>query len=211
MIALARYEGDSSVTVVDSFGTLAFLDIARQWCGVSPHGTHDLILSRRLSNWVVRTYANYLTGSGGRVMLTTGGTSRAWEATRIVLGGMYFLGAVAHVALGLLAPEIYPQFAKQALVGVYTELWRSLVVPNLAVLQPMVILLEFGLFAALYWRGRAVLVGHTAGAVFQVSLILSGPWGLINVGLALIHLAALRQSYPMTVAHLIRRLGNEGA
>jgi hypothetical protein len=148
--------------------------------------------------------------SKGRVTLLTRETSRVWDATRIVLGGMYLLGAVAHIALSLLVPEIYPQFANQAVVGVYTDLWRSIVVPNLAILQPMVILFEFSLVVALYWRGRAVLAGHAAGAVFQAGLILSGPWGLINAGLTLIHLAALRQSYPVTAFHLIRRFGTEG-
>jgi len=141
----------------------------------------------------------------GDMMPTTEGASRSWEAMRIVLGGMYLLGAFAHIAIGMLAPEIYPQFANQALVGAYTELWELLVVPYLSVLQPLVILFEFGLVIALHWRGRAVRAGHAAGAIFQVALILSGPWGVVNAGLALVHVAALRQSYPLTVFDLVRR------
>jgi hypothetical protein len=127
------------------------------------------------------------------------------EVLRIVLGVMYLLGALAHVALGVLAPEIYRRFANQALVAIYTNLWQSLVVSHLAILQPLVILFEFGLGVALCWRGRAVLLGHAAGAVFQIGLVLSGPWGPINAVLAVLHLAALRRSCPRTVLGLVRR------
>jgi hypothetical protein len=131
--------------------------------------------------------------------------SRPWEVLRIVLGVMYLLGALAHLVLGVSAPEIYRQFANQALVAPYTDLWQTLVVPFLAILQPLVILFELGLVVALCWRGRAVLLGHAAGAVFQAGLILSGPWGPINAVLALVHVAALRRAYPRTVLELVRR------
>lgn len=136
--------------------------------------------------------------------------SRRWELTRLALGGMYLLGALTHVALGVLVPDLYTQFADRALLDGYTALWRALVVPHLAVLQPLVTLLEFALVLALWSRGRAVLVGHTLGAAFQAGLVLSGPWGPINAGLAVLHLAALRRSYPRTAIDLARRrLGSE--
>jgi hypothetical protein len=131
-------------------------------------------------------------------------TGRRWEVTRVVLGIVYLVGALAHVALGLAAPEVYAAFADRALVGVYTDLWTSLVVPYLAFLQPLVVAFELGLGAALLWRGRAVLAGHAAGALFQAGLVLSGPWGPVNAVLALVHVAALRASYPETVPDLAR-------
>ena len=130
---------------------------------------------------------------------------RRWEVTRILLGLVYLFGALAHVALGLLAPEVYEEFADQALLSVYTDLWVSLVVPNLVVLQPLVVILELALGATLLWRDRAVRAGHVAGAVFQTGLILSGPWGPINAFLAAIHLAAARVTYPLSVVALARR------
>lgn len=139
------------------------------------------------------------------VVSTTDHPGRRWEVVRIGLGVMYLLGALAHVALGWFAPEIYASFADQALLGVYTDLWVALVVPNLFLLQPLVAVFELGIGVALLWRGRAVLVGHAAGAGFQAVLILSGPWGPVNAVLALVHLAALRTSYPATVADLARR------
>lgn len=131
-------------------------------------------------------------------------TSRRWDLVRTVLGAIYLLGALAHVWLGLSAPGVYEAFANQALVGPYADLWRSVVVPNLAVLQPLVTLFELGLGLALLWRGRTVKAGHAAGALFQTGLILSGPWGSINAVLAAVHVAALRASYPDSVPALAR-------
>lgn len=128
-----------------------------------------------------------------------------WEAPRVVLSIMYLLGALAHVALGVLAPEIYARFADQALVGVYTDVWTGLVVPNLWIMQPLVAVFEFGLATALLWRGRAVLAAHAVGVVFQAGLVLSGPWGPINAVLALVHMAGLRSSYPETIVTLASR------
>ena len=140
----------------------------------------------------------------------TGFAGRRWEWTRTVLGVVYLFGGVAHVALGLAAPEIYEEFADQALVSAYADLWASLVVPNLAVLQPLVAVFELALGAALLWWGRAVRAGHAVGAVFQAGLVLSGPWGPVNALLAVVHLAALRRSYPATVVDLVRRRTDRG-
>lgn len=142
---------------------------------------------------------------------TTGLPDRRWEVTRTGLGAMYLLGALAHVALGRFAPGIYAEFADQALVGAYTDLWQALVVPNLVVLQPLVAVFELGVGLALLWRGHAVLVGHAAGASFQAGLVLSGPWGPINAVLALVHLTALRTSYPATVADTLRERVGRGS
>lgn len=118
---------------------------------------------------------------------------------------MYLLGALAHIALGFLTPEIYVRFADQALVGVYTDVWTGVVVPNLWIMQPLVAVFEFGLALALLWRGRVVQAAHAAGAVFQAGLILSGPWGPVNAVLALVHVAGLRSSYPETIVTVASR------
>lgn len=130
---------------------------------------------------------------------------RRWEVTKLVFGIVYILGAFAHVALGMAAPEVYDQFANQALLGGYTAFWTSYVVPNIWFLQALVIAFELGLGIALLWRGRVVRAGHAAGAVYQAGLILSGPWGPINAGLAVIHPVALRASYPKTIVDAVRR------
>lgn len=124
---------------------------------------------------------------------------RRWEVVRLVLAGTYLFGAVVHFALGIAAPDVYEQFADQALHEGFTELWATFVVPNLWFLQPAVLVFELGLGVALLARGRIVRLGHAAGAIFQVGLILSGPWGIINAGLAVVHGLALRFRYPKAV------------
>lgn len=122
-----------------------------------------------------------------------------WEASRLLFGVLYLLGGIVHIAFGLFAPTIYEEFANQALLGVYTDLWASMVVPNLWFLHPFIVIFEIGLGIALLWRGPVVRIGHAAGAVFQAGLVLSGPWGVLNAVFAVIHLGALRISHPRTI------------
>lgn len=118
---------------------------------------------------------------------------------------MYVLGGIVHLVLGVQSPELYVEFADQALLGLYTDFWRSLVVPNLVVLQPLIALFELAVGMALFWRGLVLRIGHGAGAAFQLLLVLSGPWGPINAVLAVIHLAALRVTYPESVFGLVQQ------
>jgi hypothetical protein len=131
-------------------------------------------------------------------------TAPGWDVARSVLGITYLLGGIAHLVLAVRAPEIYEHFAEQALVGAYADLWGDLVVPNIAVLVPLVGLFELAVGAGLLWRGRAVRLGHTGGAAFQLGLVLSGPWGIVNAGLALVHAAGARLRYPTAIPARIR-------
>ena len=117
----------------------------------------------------------------------------------MLLGGVYIIGGLAHFYLLWTSPAIYDEFANQALVGTYTDLWRAYVVPNLAFLVPIVGLFELAVGGGLLWRGRAVQFGHTAGAVFQAGLVLSGPWGPINAAITFLHVASARHRYPVSV------------
>lgn len=130
---------------------------------------------------------------------------RRWELARLALGTVYVLGAAAHLYLGLRAPEIYTAFADQALLGAYTAAWTSFVVPALPVLQPLVTLFELALGVALLWRGRAVRLGHLAGGGFQAAVVLSGPWGPVNAGLAVVHVVAARYEYPRSAVDTLWR------
>lgn len=123
-------------------------------------------------------------------------TPRRWEVLHPGLGATDILGGIAHLVLAVRAPGIYDHVAEQALGGAYTDLWAELVVPNLAVLVPLVGLFELAVGAGLLWRCRAVRLGHIGGAAFQFGLVLSGPWGIINAGLALLHAAGARLPYP---------------
>ena len=118
------------------------------------------------------------------------------RAVRIALGLLYAAGALIHLYFILYAPGLYELFAEVALVATYRELWLSLVVPNRWILLPIVVLLEAGVAAGLLWRGRVVTVANVAGAIFQFGLVLSGPWGILNLGLAGVHLYLARIDFP---------------
>lgn len=48
---------------------------------------------------------------------------------------------------------------------------------------------EAAVAAALLWSGRVVTLANVAGGCFQLGLVLSGSWGLLNVALASGHVA----------------------
>jgi len=127
-----------------------------------------------------------------------------WDWLRVLLGAVYLLGGLVHVALGVLSPEVYERFADQALVDAYAEAWASLVAPNTTVLVPLVAAFELAVGVTLLWRGRAVRLGHAAAAGFQAALVLSGPWGAVNAVLAAVHFVAARRPYPEPVVDFER-------
>ena len=112
-----------------------------------------------------------------------------------MLAVLYAVGALVHLYFSLFTPELYEVFVEMALVDAYRVLWLSYVVPNLHVLLPAVIVFEAGIAALLLWRGRVVTVANVAGGCFQLGLVLSGPWGLLNLGLAAVHFALARVEF----------------
>jgi hypothetical protein len=126
-----------------------------------------------------------------------------WDGVRAGLALLYFVAGIAHLVLAVRSPGVYEGFATQALFGAYTDAWRSFVVPNLAVLVPLVGFFEVAIAVTLLWRNRAVSLGHLAGGLFQAGLVFSGPWGPINAVLALLHFGALRRSYPTAIPSLV--------
>ncbi|WP_124196854.1 hypothetical protein [Natrarchaeobius chitinivorans] len=125
---------------------------------------------------------------------------------RIVLGLLYAVGALVHGYFALVTPDLYLVFADMALVTTYRELWLAVVVPNLGVLLPAVILLEAGIAVAILWRGRTVTVANLVGGCFQLGLVLSGPWGVINLGLAAVHFYLARLEFPRPAIPLNTRI-----
>lgn len=138
---------------------------------------------------------------------TAASTGGRWELLRLGFAATYLLGGIAHFVLIARSPGIYESFADMALVGIYTDAWREFVLPNLAVVVPLVGLFELAVGVTLLWRGRAVRLAHIAGAIFQVGLVLSGPWGAINAGLALLHVGAARVPRPRSIPSHVRNRG----
>ena len=117
------------------------------------------------------------------------------DVLRLLLGTLYAVGALIHGYFALVTPDLYLVFADMALVAAYRELWLAVVVPNLGVLLPAVILFEAGIAVTILWRGRTVTIANLAGGCFQLGLVLSGPWGVINLGLAVVHLYLARLEF----------------
>lgn len=105
---------------------------------------------------------------------------------------MYAVGAIVHAYFALFTPEMYEAFADVALVAIYREMWSNFVIPNLWLLLPAVILFEIAVAIALLGRGRVVKLANVAAGLFQLGLVLSGPWGVINLVLAAVHFALAR-------------------
>ncbi|MFB6153182.1 MAG: hypothetical protein ABEJ27_02915 [Halodesulfurarchaeum sp.] len=142
------------------------------------------------------------TGQGGIGVQVSPSPSRRAEGLRLSLALLYLLGGVVHLWLGWRAPGIYERFAAQALVPAYAEAWEALVVPNLDVLQPLVAIAEVGIGLSLLGRGRWVTAGHAAGGLLQLVLVLSGPWGAINAGLAVLHGLGIRETHRKRISVL---------
>ena len=119
-------------------------------------------------------------------------------ALRLLFAATYALGTLGHVYLTLTDRTLYYAFADLALVETYRDIWTSFVVPNLAVLLPAVILFEAILAVTILWGGRVGRLGNLAGAVFQLALVPSGPWGVVNLVLAGGHLWLARQPLATT-------------
>jgi len=91
--------------------------------------------------------------------------------SRRLFGFIYLVGAIANVAMIVFSPEIYKDFAAQALIPFYQNAWNSLVVPNLYVFVSLTIVFEVGL-GLLFLRGRRFLgLAYLVSLGFNIGLI----------------------------------------
>lgn len=94
---------------------------------------------------------------------------------RKLFGAIYLIGAVANVAMIIFQPEIYREFANQALIPFYQNAWNSIVIPNVYVFVSLTIVFEVGL-GLLFLRGRRFLgLAYLISLAFNIGLI---PFGL---------------------------------
>ena len=94
---------------------------------------------------------------------------------RKLFGFIYLVGAIANVAMIVFSPEIYKEFAVQALIPFYRNAWNSLVMPNLYVFVSLTVAFEVGL-GLLFLRGRRFLgLAYLISLGFNIGLI---PFGL---------------------------------
>lgn len=92
---------------------------------------------------------------------------------------MFLGGGTAHVVLGLVAPEVYENFADMAVIDVVRTAWRDLFVPNATLLALGLGAFEVTVGALILRGGRAGRLGVAAAIAFHVALVAFGWWYLV--------------------------------
>lgn len=90
---------------------------------------------------------------------------------RIFLSLIFFAGGVANLLVFSTNAAVYEGFADQAILPIYSSLWKELIYPRLWVFLPAVIFLELGISYALLKSGRVVRLAFGAAALFMGFLI----------------------------------------
>ena len=129
----------------------------------------------------------------------------AAQMGRILLGAAYLLGGAVHLFLWWQDPGVYAAITSEVLFGWYRGLWTEFVLPNLAVLLPVLAAFEFVLAGLLSSRGRAVRAGNGLGIVFQVALAPLGFWWPTNFFLAPGHVWLARYDFDEDAVTVVRR------
>ncbi len=90
---------------------------------------------------------------------------------RIFLSLVFFAGGVANLLVFSTNAAVYEGFADQAVLPIYSSLWKELIYPRLWIFLPAVILLELGISYTLLKKGKVVRLAFGAAALFMGSLI----------------------------------------
>jgi hypothetical protein len=124
--------------------------------------------------------------------------TRSAEVVRGALGVVYLAGAAVHLAFWATDRGVYAEMTPFVLFDWYRDLWTGLVLPNLAVLLPMLVVFETLVALAVLSKGEAARAGLLAGAAFNLAIAPLGWWWPTNVALAAVHVALLRVAYTET-------------
>jgi hypothetical protein len=123
---------------------------------------------------------------------TTPQQPRAFVVTRRVYGAFFVAMAGVNVVVAATDLTVYGDVADEPLVGLYGDLWRELVAPNLEVLVPMLIAFELVAGLTLWWaRGSALRVALWALVAFHLALVPASAFTLTNLVLVVVPLGLL--------------------
>jgi hypothetical protein len=126
---------------------------------------------------------------------------------RIAFGLILVAGAVANAVMFLSQPRIYDAFAEGAIISLYRDLWRSLVLPHLGLWLALVIAFEISAGILILSKGIWVRVGLLAGILFCLGLVPFWWYGgaLLNVAMAVALAWLLRYDFAASVVDAARR------
>ena len=123
---------------------------------------------------------------------------------RIILGIVYFIGALINLRFALQSPEVYQTFADFAVIPFYRTLWSSIVMPHITKWLLLVVGCEIIMGLFILSKETLVKIGLLGGIVFNLMLIpfwWSG-WGVINLFIVLIQILLLRRDYDSSIIGL---------
>ena len=126
---------------------------------------------------------------------------------RIVFGFMLLGGAAANAFIGLTQPDLYASFADVALLALYRDLWRSLVLPYLGAWLALVVAFESVTGLLILSRAVWVKVGLAAALLFFLFLVPFWWQGgaLINILFTVLVAWLMRYEYDRSILDIIRR------
>jgi hypothetical protein len=111
---------------------------------------------------------------------------------RRLYGGFFVAMAAVNVVMASADLSLYATFGADPLVGIYGDLWRELITPNLEVLVPALIAFELAAGLAMWWgRDRALRGALWAVVAFQLALVPASIYAVANLALVLIPLGLL--------------------
>jgi hypothetical protein len=110
--------------------------------------------------------------------MSTSGAGRARDSRRWwarAFGALFLVSAVTHVVLVTVRPAFYDSFADGSWWPFVTHAWRSVLVPNVGYLIPVLIAFEAAVGVFILGQ-RYRRIGIVAAIAFNAALILFG-WG----------------------------------
>ncbi len=90
---------------------------------------------------------------------------------RKLFGTIYLAGAVANLIMIIFQPEIYRSFANLALIPFYSNVWNSIVIPNLYLFVGLIIAFEISLGVLFLASRRFLPVAFLISLGFNIGLI----------------------------------------
>jgi hypothetical protein len=126
---------------------------------------------------------------------------RAFVTARRTYGAFFVAMAAVNVVLAASDLALYADFADEALLAAYRELWASVVTPNVEVLVAVLIAFELAAGLTLWWaRARALRVALWLVVAFHLALAPANAYAAWNLLLVLIPLGLLWWHRALTLA-----------
>jgi hypothetical protein len=117
---------------------------------------------------------------------------RAFVVARRIYGGFFVAMAAVNAVVAGVDLDVYAAFADTPLVGLYGDLWRDVVAPNLEVVVPLLIAFELVVGLTLWWaRERGLRTALWAIVAFHLALVPANPYAASNLLLVLVPLGLL--------------------